>query len=246
MSSILNDLLFKSRRMQNKLQDLERRLKQAERIENPLALLEPDIDFLISGAVINCKFRNMIDENEPDRNFQNDGRADFSVAAANKKRFCLLKFETPVQNVKAMSLRMITSPRIGFTIAEEGKFKSAEYRVSAVPTTKNWNPSDVTFNSYDPSDTIDIAYDVELAFSGNLINESGDILNENSIFNTDNQERTLSGIPFQKFDVGPFNGIEVRIQLKDFQSTLISDVFGQLQIDILDPIGIASSFVVTL
>lgn len=253
-SSMLNDMLFKSKRLEKEIQQLDRRLKRVERQGNPLGIFEPDINMLISGALVNCKFRNMIDENEPDKVFQNDGRSDFNLSGNFKQRFCLLKFETPIPIVKGLSINFIKNPIMNFTVTDDGGARQAAMIVDASVVTIGWNPSDVTWNSFTPDFSASPGLLGSIAqnfsFEDSLFNRTGNDL-EGTISIFDVSQKILSGVPFtQSNTIGLFTGIVVSLSRRataeppNLQST--GDFNGELEIGIKDPIELLSSFAVTI
>jgi len=103
---LLHDLIKKSEKFDRRIQDLERRLKRAERVNNPISLIEPEgVDQITGGRTINCCFRNVIKTEAPATVFVDNGTLAKTPSTESQ---VLLKFAVPVRRIDALRFNYIT------------------------------------------------------------------------------------------------------------------------------------------
>jgi len=150
MSTTILSLNNKCIQQMSKIRQLERRLKKIESGFNSIALIEPDIDEIISGGrLINAISINSIDEESADTVFEDDGSLRHKrVSGAFKEKRVLLRSENPTVshlNIDAIFLN-ISDIIQTFSFDNTNNFGGTRHNLF-IDTIGDFDPTTVTWNN---------------------------------------------------------------------------------------------------
>jgi len=169
LQTLYNSALEKQRR----IQDLKRRVLELED-ENPIALMEPDIEeFVTGGKYVNAIARNTLDEQSPDNVFQEQGDLLFSNDSAIGEKKTVLLFESPIENLGGIFLNLGAITTI-YPLPSTSRIINSNFVDIEIAQILPFDPTTITWNNQnDPFPPAGTGIDVMMRFTWARINTSG-------------------------------------------------------------------------
>jgi len=174
-AALLHDLIRKSEKFDRRIQDLERRLKRAERVNNPIALIEPEgVEQITGGRTINCCFRNVVKTEASTTVFQNNGTLAKTPSTESQ---VLLKFAVPVRRIDALRFNYVTANddlTLLASIADADTMTVFNLDLIVDFLTADYDPTTVTFDNK-PASEKEHKYSLEFVSSEALSPRVADV-----------------------------------------------------------------------